>query len=95
MSITKETVEKVAHLARLELTQNELEKLSSQLQGILNFIDQLSKLDTESVSPMSHILPITNVLREDLLRESIPSEKALMNAPSKDGNFFIVPKVIE
>ena len=95
MSITKETVQHVAHLARIELKPEELEKLSGQLQDIINFIDKLKKLDVNNINPTSHILPLKNVFREDTVRESLPVNKVLMNAPSREGNFFGVPKVIE
>ena len=95
MAITKETVEYVAHLARIELKPEELEKLSGQLQDIINFIDKLKKLDVNNISPTSHILPLENVFREDTARESLPVDKVLMNAPQKKDNFFVVPKVIE
>lgn len=95
MEITKETVEYVAHLARMELQSKELEKLSQQLQHILDFIDKLKEVNVENIQPASHILPINNVLREDLPKDSLSSEKALKNAPGREGNFFSVPKVIE
>jgi len=95
MAITKETVEYVTHLARIELEPKELEKLSRQLQGIVEFIDKLSGLNIKDVLPMSHALPINNVLRDDLPRESLPVQKALLNAPAKEGSFFVVPKIIE
>lgn len=95
MAIDKKTVEYVSYLARIDLQVNELEKLSSQLQGILDFIDQLKKLDVEGVLPTSHILPIKNVLRKDAPDESLPADKVLSNAPAREGNFFSVPKVIE
>lgn len=95
MAISKETVEYVVQLARMELKAKELEKLFLQLQDILDFIDKLRKIDIENIAPTSHILPINNVLREDELRESLPCEKALMNAPAREGNFFVVPKIIE
>ena len=95
MSISKETVDYVSHLSRIELKPAELEKLSRQLQDILDFIDKLKKLDVEDIPPTSHILPINNVFREDRLCQSMPIDKVLSNAPSKDGNFFTVPKVIE
>ena len=95
MAITKETVEYAAHLARIDLKSKELEKLSQQLQGIIDFIDKLKKLNLENIAPTSHILPMKNVLREDSLKESLPSDKALANAPQPEGNFFGVPKVIE
>ncbi|MBU1091149.1 MAG: Asp-tRNA(Asn)/Glu-tRNA(Gln) amidotransferase subunit GatC [Candidatus Omnitrophica bacterium] len=95
MAIDKKTVEYVAHLARMELQPKELEKLSGQLMEILAFIDQLQKVDIKDIKPTSHILPLSNVLREDKLRQSLSSEEALKNAPRKHRNFFVVPKVIE
>ena len=95
MAIDKNTVESTAHLARIELKSQELEKLFPQLQDILDFIDKLKEIDIKGIAPTSHILPINNVLREDSLKESLPTEKVLLNAPCKEGNFFVVPKVIE
>jgi aspartyl-tRNA(Asn)/glutamyl-tRNA(Gln) amidotransferase subunit C len=95
MAISKETVEYVAHLARIELKSKELEKLSGQLEDILDFIDNLKKINIENIPPTSHILPISNVLRLDTPKESLPCEKVLSNAPGREGNFFVVPKVIE
>ena len=95
MAIDQETVKYVAHLARIELQPNELEKLSRQLHSILELIDQLSRLNTEQVKPTSHILPISNVLREDLPDTCLTPDEALENAPSRKGNFFSVPKIIE
>ena len=95
MAITKEIVEYVAHLARIELDVEELEKLSEQLKGILDFIDKLKDVDINNISPTSHILPINNVLRQDNIKVSLPAQKVLENAPSKQGNYFVVPKVIE
>ncbi len=95
MSIDKETIKHVAHLARIELQPNELDRLSGELHEILGFIDKLSNLNVEQVKPTSHILPISNVLREDKPHVSLGTHKALENAPSKKGNFFSVPKIIE
>ena len=95
MSIDKETIKHVAHLARIELQPNELEKLSAQLHDILGFIGKISNLNIENVVPASHILSISNVLREDKPHTSLTPEKALENAPSRKGNFFSVPKIIE
>ena len=95
MSIDKQTVRQVAHLARIELQPNELEKLSGELHEILAFIDKLKYLNVEQVVPASHILPLSNVLREDKPHISLTPEKALENAPRKKGNFFSVPKIIE
>ncbi|MFH0827437.1 MAG: Asp-tRNA(Asn)/Glu-tRNA(Gln) amidotransferase subunit GatC [Candidatus Omnitrophota bacterium] len=95
MAIRKDTVEYVAHLARMELKPKELEKLSAQLQHILNFIDNLKKVNIENIPPTSHLMAFGNVLREDTLGKSLPTDKALENAPCREGNFFVVPKVIE
>jgi aspartyl-tRNA(Asn)/glutamyl-tRNA(Gln) amidotransferase subunit C len=95
MAISKEVVDYVAHLARIELEPQELEKLSGQLNDILKFIDKLAALDTQNIPPASHILPLSNILREDNLRASLKIEQVTENAPQKSGNFFVVPKVIE
>lgn len=95
MPISQDTVKHVAHLARIELLGKELEKLSAQLAGILDFIDKLKEVDIKGTSPASHILPITNVLRQDIPRQSLSSQQALENAPQKQGNFFVVPRIIE
>jgi aspartyl-tRNA(Asn)/glutamyl-tRNA(Gln) amidotransferase subunit C len=95
MAIDKETVKYAANLARIELQQKELEKLSGQLHSILDFIDKLKKADIKNISPTSHILPLNNVLRDDELRKSLPLEKTLKNSPQREGNFFSVPKIIE
>jgi aspartyl-tRNA(Asn)/glutamyl-tRNA(Gln) amidotransferase subunit C len=95
MSLSPETVKYVADLSRMELTTEELDKLSKQLQAILGFIDKLSQVDISGITAATHILPISNVLREDIPRESLPIEKTLANAPQKKGPFFVVPKVID
>lgn len=95
MPIDKEIIKHVAHLARIELQPNELEKLSLQLDDIVGFIDKLRSLDLTLVTPTSNILPISNLLREDKPHISLTPEKALENAPSKKGNFFSVPKILE
>ncbi|MDP2941004.1 MAG: Asp-tRNA(Asn)/Glu-tRNA(Gln) amidotransferase subunit GatC [Candidatus Omnitrophota bacterium] len=95
MSINKQTIEQVAHLARINLPAKELEKLSSQLEGIIDFIGRLKKVNVDNIAPTSHILPINNVLREDLPGESLSHEKAMENAPQRQGSFFVVPRVIE
>lgn len=95
MEINKTTLNYVAHLARIELQEKELDKLSSQLQSILNFIDKLKELDVKDISPTSHILPINNCFREDLPLDSLQNDVVLNNAPQKKDKFFEVPKVIE
>jgi aspartyl-tRNA(Asn)/glutamyl-tRNA(Gln) amidotransferase subunit C len=93
--IDKKIVEDTAHLARIELQPDELERLSGQLEHILQFIDKLKEVDVEKVAPTSHAIAVSNVLREDSPKGSLPAERVLANAPSKKGNFFVVPKVIE
>jgi len=95
MAITKETVEYVANLARIELQTKELDKLAGQLKDIIDFIGKLNEVDIKDIPPTSHILPLKNVLREDVPKISLTSEKVLKNAPLKEVNFFVVPKVIE
>jgi aspartyl-tRNA(Asn)/glutamyl-tRNA(Gln) amidotransferase subunit C len=95
MSIDKKSVDYVAHLARIELEPKELEKLSGQLKGILDFIDKLKQVDVTHTPATSHILPINNILRDDSRAESLSCGQALENAPQKERNFFVVPKVIE
>jgi aspartyl-tRNA(Asn)/glutamyl-tRNA(Gln) amidotransferase subunit C len=95
MEIDKATVDYVAHLARLDLQEKEVAKLASQLKEILDFIDKLAELATADVAPTSHILALSNVSREDSPQDSLSPEKVLSNAPQKEGNFFVVPKIIE
>lgn len=95
MKITVKDVQYVANLARLELTDEELENLTKQLDGILTYMNKLNELDTEGIEPLSHVLPLKNVYREDKVAPSLPVEEALKNAPGREGRFFKVPKVIE
>ena len=93
--IDAEQVRKVARLARLELEEREVEEFAGQLSSILEYVEKMNELDTEGVEPLAHCLPISNVLREDVARESIGSEAALANAPQRDGEFFKVPKILD
>jgi len=95
MSISRQTVEYTAHLARIELEGGQLDKLSLQLQDIINFIDKLGKLDIAGIEPTSHVLPIQNVFRQDRKEDSVSPQDALACAPEKEGHFFKVPKIIE
>ena len=95
MKISKETVEYVAHLGRLQLEPNEVELYTIQLSRILDHMDVLNALDTEGIEPTSHAIPVSCVLREDTGRESLTIEGSLQNAPERKGNFFKVPPIIE
>jgi len=94
MQISKEEVERVAKLARLEITEAETEAFSKQLSSILTHIDTLKSLKTEGVEPTATVLGQTNVFREDKSRASLPVEKALANAPESEAGHFVVPKII-
>ena len=93
--IDQESVRKIAKLSRLELTEAEIEEFTGQLSAILDYMEKMNELDTTGVEPPTHCLPITNVFREDLVRESLGTEKALANAPQQDGAFFKVPKILD
>lgn len=93
--ITQETVKHVAQLARLEFSENEERKLAEQLGHILAYIEQLQEVDTQDIEPTAHALSITNVLREDKERPSLPLEKVLANAPSTENGMFQVPRILE
>ncbi|MRG27295.1 Asp-tRNA(Asn)/Glu-tRNA(Gln) amidotransferase subunit GatC [Laceyella tengchongensis] len=95
MSISKEQVQKVAMLGRLKLSEEEAEQYTTQLNDILQFVEKLNELDTETVEPTSHVLPMQNVLREDEVRPSLERDKALANAPEQQDGMFRVPAVFE
>ncbi|PTX60794.1 aspartyl/glutamyl-tRNA(Asn/Gln) amidotransferase subunit C [Melghirimyces profundicolus] len=95
MAISKDQVEHVAKLARLNLTEEEAKVYTEQLNDILKFAEKLNELDTEDVEPTSHVRPMANVLREDKSRPSLDREKALLNAPEKKDGMFRVPDVFE
>ena len=88
-------VERVARLARLELSAEETQRMREQLDRILGYIDKLRRLDTEGVPPTSHAVPMVNVMREDEPRPCLPSQEMLANAPDRSGDFFRVPRIIE
>jgi aspartyl-tRNA(Asn)/glutamyl-tRNA(Gln) amidotransferase subunit C len=93
--ITLAEVEHVARLARLDLSPEEKERMRSQLDAILTYIDKLRQLPTEGVEPTSHAIPIVNVMREDEVRPCFPVADMLANAPERDSDLFRVPKIIE
>jgi aspartyl-tRNA(Asn)/glutamyl-tRNA(Gln) amidotransferase subunit C len=93
--IERHDVEHVARLARLALTEAEIERMRAQLNGILAYIDKLNQLDTEGVEPTSHAVPLVNVMREDETVPCLSREEALANAPDRAGEFFRVPRIIE
>ena len=95
MSLTLEEVAKVAKLARLELSADDLARMQTQLSAILDYVAQLNELDTEGVEPLAHPLPIVNVFRPDEPIPSLPPDAALQNAPNRVGDYFGVPAVFD
>ncbi len=93
--IDEAQVRQVAKLSRLDLTDDEVAQFSSELSAILAYIEKLNELDTDSVEPLAHCLPIHNVFREDIIKDSLGSEKALANAPQRHEEYFKVPKIFE
>ncbi len=94
MSLSREAVTKVALLARLELTPEELDSITSQLGQIVDYVQQLSSVDTEGVEPMAHAMEQHNVFRADEVRPSLPREEALANAPRHNDEYYRVPAVL-
>jgi len=93
--LSKEEIEHIAMLARLSLTEEEKELFGAQLSSILGYMEKLNELDTEHIEPTSHVLSLSNIMREDTPRDSIPREDALSNAPDRTDKFYRVPKIIE
>jgi aspartyl-tRNA(Asn)/glutamyl-tRNA(Gln) amidotransferase subunit C len=95
MTLTADDVAKVALLARLRLSPDELETFTGQLNSIVDFVTQLQQLDTKDVEPLAHGVEVRNVFREDVLGPALPREKALSNAPKRNAEGFLVPAVLE
>jgi aspartyl-tRNA(Asn)/glutamyl-tRNA(Gln) amidotransferase subunit C len=95
MKISRQDVQHVARLARLELTEAELERMRVEMDAILAYMDKLRSLDTTGVEPTSHAVPLRNVTREDEPTPSAPREAMLANAPDRAGDFFRVPRIVE
>ena len=95
MAISKEEVKYIANLARLGLSEAEVEHFQTQLEVILGYIDKLKKLDVSKTRATAHVLDLRNVLRADKVKPSLNPAKILEISPAKEGNFFKVPKVIE
>jgi aspartyl-tRNA(Asn)/glutamyl-tRNA(Gln) amidotransferase subunit C len=95
VSLSLEELKKVAKLARLEVSEADLAHLQPQISAILDYVEQLQKLNTENVEPMAHPLPVQNVFREDEPAPSLPVNDALSNAPNRIGDYFGVPAVFD
>ena len=88
-------VKYIAHLARIQLSPEEEQKLGAQLGNILGFMEKLKTLDVTGVEPTAHAVPTVNVTRADEVRPSLPRDEALRNAPAKANGLFVVPKIVE
>ncbi len=95
MAISRDEVKYIAGLARLTLTEDEITLYAQQLSDILGYIEQLNELDVDNVEPMSHVLDIINVMREDKHLPSLSREEVMANAPDHDGEHFKVPRVVK
>lgn len=95
MQIDKDTVAKIAHLARLEVSEQETEAMMVDMTKILDFMAKLNEVDTSNVEPLIYMTNEVNTLREDVVKQEITHEEALSNAPEQDGKHFLVAKVIE
>ena len=94
MTLSESDVRRVAHLARLSISDQELPELTKQLSKVLELVDQLEGVDTSGVEPLVHAIEISNVLQADLLAPSLPRDEVLHNAPSSDQECFRVPAVL-
>ncbi len=97
MQLSKDEIQHIAKLARLELTDAELEKYGGQLSAVLNYVDQLKEVDVKGVEPTAQVTGMTNVLREDEARDwdKAEIEEALKDAPEREGRFIKVKRIIE
>lgn len=95
MQITPDLIKYLESLARITLSDDEEKKVGSELQDILTYIDMLNELDTDGVEAMSHCFPVTNVMREDVVAESMTADEIVANAPESQDGCFVVPKTVE
>ena len=95
MKVTKELVDYVAQLSRLELTDKQNEKAQKELGAIIDYADTLNNVNTDGIEPLSHVFAVKNVMREDVVKESRDRDELLSNAPMRDEEAFLVPKTVE
>ena len=95
MSVDAKTVRKIAHLARIAVNDDEIEHLQGELNAILAFVDQLAELDVTGVEPMTSVTPMAMKKRTDVVTDGGDPEPILKNAPAREGDYFVVPKVVE
>ncbi len=92
--LDREQVKKVAHLARLEVTETEVEQFTTQLSSVLEYFDQLSELDTENIPPTTRAIDLSNITRQDTAEVYTEREAILNQAPEQDGDYFKVPQIL-
>jgi len=95
MEIKKDDVKHVAELARIEFSEEDIEKFTEQLGNILNYISKLNELNTSNVEPTSHVLDESTLLRDDIVEDWLSKDEVLNNAPKEENGFFVVPKIID
>ena len=95
MSVDADTVRRIAKLARIAVAEGEVEHLRAEINGMLAFVDQLKEVDVEGVEPMTSVTPMAMKKRHDAVTDGNNTEAVLKNAPQSEGNFYLVPKVIE
>jgi aspartyl-tRNA(Asn)/glutamyl-tRNA(Gln) amidotransferase subunit C len=95
MSVDTATVRRIAHLARIAVADDEVEHLRGELNAILAFVEQLSEVKVEGVEPMTSVTPMAMKKRQDAVTDGGDADAVLKNAPAREGNYFVVPKVVE
>ncbi|GMQ56872.1 Asp-tRNA(Asn)/Glu-tRNA(Gln) amidotransferase subunit GatC [Vallitalea sediminicola] len=95
MKITKEQVEHVANLARLNLTEEEKEQMTTDMEVIIEFANRINEINIDNINPTAHIIPINNVFREDIVNPSFSRDELLSNAPNRANGCFSVPRIVE
>jgi aspartyl-tRNA(Asn)/glutamyl-tRNA(Gln) amidotransferase subunit C len=95
MSVDTETVKRVAHLARIAVTDEDAERMTGELNAILGFVEQLKEVDVTGVEPMTSVMPMAMRQRDDLVTDGDKADDIVANAPASEENFFLVPKVVE
>ena len=95
MSVDAATVRRIAHLARIAVAEDEVEHLRGEINAILAFVEQLSEVDIEGVEPMTSVTPMQMKRRPDVVTAGGNEDAVLRNAPAREGDFFVVPKVVE
>ena len=95
MKISRKEVQHVAALARLDLAEEEQERLTTELDSILGYMEKLSELDTTDIDPLAHVIDLVNGFREDRIVNQPRTDELLANAPARDDDFISVPKIIE